>query len=958
MDRKGYIDKKKKGTGLYQDLHLEGLEILQRLSGGIWTDYNEHDPGITLLENISYALTELIHKTELPIEDLLLQKEEQELCSGDNGLFIASDILTTDPITFNDYRKIWIDQISNVKNVWIRPVDIPTITTANIKGLMYVYVEKYTYELDLEDELLENQRIIKEVKELYNNHRNLCEDIYKVEVYEPLFLTMELKIALSEDVDGEEILATILHETNNFLTPEVKYYPLWKLEEKGMSTNEIFNGPKLSNGFILEEDLKEPLKEIVISDIIKIISRIEGVISISSFCLKHKDRKSGKEIAIWDRLEIPVNTAPVIDFPDSNEKLIFENSGILFHPDLVEAKKQLSFIQAMEYGSYKAASASLNKIPIPKGTYKNISSYYPIRKQFPEIYGIGDVGISRNATPLRKAQVKQLKSYLMPLDQLMVNFLSQLQNLYALYDVHHKVKESYFTKELPDLDDLIELIRPPENYEDVSEVKAYWNMFVTSLNKRYDVSALQRFDKIADELLARYNEEFRTYSLRKINSNCYGEALASDRFEKEALELKRSFIASYDKISYTRARSFNYHEISKAETQESQHNSIPGLFQKIAVLTGINDFKIQSLTKVISDSKIRVHPKTIEIELKIRDIDILTPKEDVGIVEIEEITLKDPIEDDLYKGMHYVGEESHILGEILKNGVLLQHYTIKKDPSKIDKYYILYHRGTTTSNIAHICDSRENAEKSLHQAINYLVDINHRSEGFFAIEHLLLLPPYDGGYFGFYLDFSPLIKGINLRIKHRERTSNNNRNQKISKLLEELIEGKLQYSGVSEENCYRIEICTEQGEILAVSEELYDSEQEWKQIVEQLTHKIPTLEKEQIAERIQCYVYYGENAIDEDFFSFKMSYILPSWPVRFQNSSFRMMFENIVYEQAPIHTVSNIYWLNYEIVHLFEAYYFKWLELLTDDDAIEDRIYQAYQLITMLQELQEQYDEI
>lgn len=957
MDRKGYIKKKKKGTGLYEDLHLEGLEVLQKLSGAVWTDYNEHDPGVTLLENISYALTELIHKTELPIQDLLIQKEGEELRSGDNGLFVASDILTTDPITFNDYRKIWIDQITNVKNVWIHPVDVESSSVNNAKGFMYVYVEKYVYAQEPEEELIENQRIIKEVIALYNDHRNLCEDIYKVEIYEPLFLTLELEVSLSEKVDGEEILATILNKINNYLTPEVNYYPLWKLQEKGMSANEIFNGPRLSNGFILDEDLKDPLKEIIISDIIKIIARIDGILSIANFCLKYTDKKSGKEVSIRNRLNIPVNTAPVVSFPAANEKLIFENSGIFFQPDLAETKKQLSFIQALDYGNYRAASTSLNRIPIPQGTYKDINYHYPIRKQFPELYGIGDVGISANATPLRKAQVKQLQAYLMPIDQLMVNFLSQLSNLYTLYDVHNTIERSYFTKELPDLDDLIELIRPPENYDDISVVKSYWDTLVKALNTHFDAGVLERFDAIADQLLARYNEEFRTYALRKINSNSYGEALTSDRFEKEALAMKRAFIASYDSISYTRARAFNYHALSETGVQKNQKQLIPGLFRKIAILTGMNDFRIQSLTKILEDSGVIVHPKAVEIELKVREIDIHTPEEDIAIVTIEDVVVNEVIEEDLYKAMHYVGTEDSILSEILKNGVLSQNYTIKKDPNTDDKYYILYKRGITTSNIAHICDSREHAVASIKKAINYLVALSHKSEGFFVLEHLLLLPPYHGDYFGFYLDFSLLMTKVNLRIQHHEQTSCNYRNRKINTLLEQLYLDELQYKGILRNDCYTIEIVSSEGEILAISKDRYDSEKEWQDVIKELQNELSLVDKEQLSDIVQCYVYYGAHAVKEDFFSFRMSFILPSWPVRFQNESFRMMFENIVYEHLPIHLVAKVYWLDYKVVHLFEAYYFRWQELMIDDQGHEDRVYQAYQLITMLQELEQQYDE-
>ena len=64
---KGYISKKEKGSSDYEHFHREGIELLQRFSGGVWTDYNEHDPGVTILENLAYTLTELSFKTNQPI---------------------------------------------------------------------------------------------------------------------------------------------------------------------------------------------------------------------------------------------------------------------------------------------------------------------------------------------------------------------------------------------------------------------------------------------------------------------------------------------------------------------------------------------------------------------------------------------------------------------------------------------------------------------------------------------------------------------------------------------------------------------------------------------------------------------------------------------------------------------------------------------------------------------------
>jgi len=118
---KGYITKKAKGSGEYEDLYLEGIELLQKLSSAHWTDYNEHDPGVTILENIVYTMTNLSYKANLPIKDILAESKGDQLESGDNGFFIPSDILTTNPVTIEDFRKIFIDDITNVKNVWLQP---------------------------------------------------------------------------------------------------------------------------------------------------------------------------------------------------------------------------------------------------------------------------------------------------------------------------------------------------------------------------------------------------------------------------------------------------------------------------------------------------------------------------------------------------------------------------------------------------------------------------------------------------------------------------------------------------------------------------------------------------------------------------------------------------------------------------------------------------------------------
>ena len=71
------IPKQTEQTALNREqLYALGLKHIQRLSSEIWTDYNLHDPGITTLELLCYALTDLSYRASFPIADLLATKTD------------------------------------------------------------------------------------------------------------------------------------------------------------------------------------------------------------------------------------------------------------------------------------------------------------------------------------------------------------------------------------------------------------------------------------------------------------------------------------------------------------------------------------------------------------------------------------------------------------------------------------------------------------------------------------------------------------------------------------------------------------------------------------------------------------------------------------------------------------------------------------------------------------------
>ncbi len=97
----------------YEFLRQEGLKHIEKLAGNLWTDYNAHDPGITLLEALCYAITELGYRCSFEMKHLLHGATDQML-------FPARQILTNHPFTLTDYRKLLID-IDGINNAWLSP---------------------------------------------------------------------------------------------------------------------------------------------------------------------------------------------------------------------------------------------------------------------------------------------------------------------------------------------------------------------------------------------------------------------------------------------------------------------------------------------------------------------------------------------------------------------------------------------------------------------------------------------------------------------------------------------------------------------------------------------------------------------------------------------------------------------------------------------------------------------
>ena len=108
----------------FESMRKLGIDWIQQLSGDIWTDYNIHDPGVTILENLCFGLLDLSYRTEFDIADIIFaprtdntlgESKEIEQISDNQAFFLPEQVFPTSPITLNDYRKLLLDQCKKIK---------------------------------------------------------------------------------------------------------------------------------------------------------------------------------------------------------------------------------------------------------------------------------------------------------------------------------------------------------------------------------------------------------------------------------------------------------------------------------------------------------------------------------------------------------------------------------------------------------------------------------------------------------------------------------------------------------------------------------------------------------------------------------------------------------------------------------------------------------------------------
>lgn len=541
----------------WESLRDKGLQYLQAISGHIWTDYSIHDPGVTLLELLCYAITDLNSRLSQDIANILTENSTEPV----KHFFTPREILTVNPVTINDFRKLLID-LPDVKNAWISPVaesGPPLYYDKDNNALLYDYASGsqrfalhglYRVFVEKEEGVKDGNAIEtlrRAIVEKLHAHRNLGEDFVEINLMEQETISVFSDIQIDENADADEVMGTIYYDLKNFISPRVKQYSLKRMLQKGKTIEQIFSGPQLENGFIDDDELGtgQKLNELHTSDLLRIIMAHPEVKDVRNLFISNVPNPDVRQKQEW---ALPVDsTKALLLEPFNGTKIrLFKNETLCpVSPTKVAAK----VLRIEEENSREIFDDPAMDLSETLGVATDLTEYSSIAYKLPAIYGVGEAGLPETASVGRRNQAKQLRSYLLFFEQLLVNYLKQLdcfKRLYAFRQNRDELSKSYFTQFLPE-----EIWQ-----DDFREIEAIITNDPTEKLK-FCKSPFSRRNRILDHLLAQFNEKFSDYALFGYKYNLFQNVNSREQ-DLYYLNAKADFLEHYPELSYNRNQAYNY----------------------------------------------------------------------------------------------------------------------------------------------------------------------------------------------------------------------------------------------------------------------------------------------------------------------------------------------------------------------------------------------------------------
>lgn len=405
----------------FEALKAEAIALVQDYAGKGWTDYNAHDPGVTILEQLCYALTDLVYRAKLPIADLL---------AGPDGAIARSRFgphppwraLSAPPVTVADFRRLLLDRVPGLGNVWLTP---RALGAGSADGLHDIRIHAAPALPGVHREAPPRERrLAGRVRRLFVRHRPLCEDIGSLRVLRPLRTRVGATVHLDRGARPEAVMAEAVYRLALTLAPEPHRRDLSALAP-GTRPAALFVGPLARNGLLPPSALADKPATIALKALVERIADIPGVSGV-------RDARLWAE-GIGDcaegRFTLDDHHIASLDagLEDGDLALELSRGGRPCAVDRDEVLRRLQRLWERHRQRHPMRAAYRAKWPMPKGKPRALTAFSPLAGQFPRVYGLGD-----GNDPPADAAAGQLLGFIAIFEMLMVDYCDRLAGVRPL----------------------------------------------------------------------------------------------------------------------------------------------------------------------------------------------------------------------------------------------------------------------------------------------------------------------------------------------------------------------------------------------------------------------------------------------------------------------------------------------------------------------------------------------
>lgn len=861
----------------YARLRREGIRYVQQLCGRIWTDYNDHDPGVTILEQVCYALTAVGYKTNLDIRTLMFGNDPDPQEVRVTGIYEPHEVLLSSVVTVSDFRILLLDLLdaTKVRNVWLRPVQ-------GVAGLFDIYVRTLAPDPDepldkaekkKKDDAAEQERqaLVDAIRRLYIQHRSLGEDVRRVVLLKPQYIELCGDVEISDEASPEKLLAELYYEVSRYFNPPVIFSSWDSVSQEGLGYEDIFNVPSCERGFIRDLEDKEQ-RIFAVSGVTNVITQVKGVRSFSGFYVQ-KDgiRVSGKHITIDEGY-----VAEILLRAEQGGIVLYRNhSKVAYDSRLVLRyyREKLLPVKHVRPSSYRSKATTL---PADRGvrfSKNEVEFYSSVQYTFPVVYGIGQYGLPAglpdHSRPARLLAARQLQSYLLFFDQLLLNHQAQIRNLSDLFSIQHpKNTVSYFSR----------LPQPAEdgNYAEVPDVRKLLSAELTTarLQELMRDDFYVRKNALLNHQLARYADGFGHEHVHNFNRLM---GIADERdIHKTLVSLKCDFLQEFITLSKDRNRGLYY-------LDRGQH-AFP-FKRKLCLLLNLR----------YDDGEFSLVDHLLNLQA--------APQQSPG----EEAT--QPAD----KVSFAIRRGPAARDRLVFFGSLSGSYYI-------DNGAVFFREGGEAQGVKlRQFDQHDAATAWIERMIRWFDDLVRQSSGFHVVEHVLLRPVLEKQYH--------LVLKLSSGAAMRSAVTDYKEAQQ--ELLADIIllgcEEKyyiVQRTG----KLNRVILEDAEGNALAYLDKQFSDTPSARQHIAEVW--IPYFRKLDMDRHpIPPEAHFEQTAESRSVDGFntpRISLVFPNWVPRFQDPEFRVWLQHCICQCMPAHIGIHLQWLNIDQMTKFERIYTNW----------------------------------